>query len=64
MARTQPIHPWLVALLGLGMLAGLGLLAARLWSLQVAQSSQFRRSLDRQSLRSVRLPDRRLPLPE
>ena len=56
MPRTQPIHPWLVALLGLFMLLGFAVLAVRLWSLQVAQSYHFSKSLARQSLRSVRLP--------
>jgi penicillin-binding protein 2 len=55
--RTQTeIHVWRIALLGLAMLALLGVLVARLWSLQVARSGDFQRRLERQSLRSVRLP--------
>ena len=58
--RTQTvIHVWRIALLGLAMVALLGVLVARLWSLQVARSGDFQRRLERQSLRSVRLPGSR-----
>ena len=58
--RTQTvIHVWRIALLGVAMIALLGVLVARLWSLQVARSGDFQRRLERQSLRSVRLPGSR-----
>ena len=58
--RTQTeIHVWRIALLGVAMFALLGVLVARLWSLQVARSGDFQRRLERQSLRSVRLPGSR-----
>ena len=58
--RTQTeIHVWRIALLGLAMVALLGVLVVRLWNLQVARSGDFQRRLERQSLRSVRLPGSR-----
>jgi len=40
----------------IGMLAAFGFLIVQLWQIQVLRASEFRTSLDRQSMRRVRLP--------
>ncbi|HOE00914.1 MAG TPA: penicillin-binding protein 2 [Kiritimatiellia bacterium] len=50
------VHVWRLLLLWVALLALFGVLVHRLWSLQVAQSSEYQRRLVKQSLRSVRLP--------
>ena len=50
------VHVWRLLLLWLAMLGCFGALVFRLWSLQVAQGTEYQRRLAKQSLRSVRLP--------
>ena len=52
----QEVHIWRLLLLWGVMLGLFGLLAFRLWNLQVAQGMEYQRRLAKQSLRSVRLP--------
>ena len=59
MARDRhlpDVHVWRLLLLWLAMLGCFGALVFRLWSLQVAQGTEYQRRLAKQSLRSVRLP--------
>jgi len=53
--RTDVIH-LRIRLLLTGMLLAFGLLCIHLWRIQVLRSSEFSSSLDRQSIRRVRLP--------
>lgn len=55
----RQVHPWRLFFLWLAALGGFGLLAVRLWNLQVAQGMEYQRRLAKQSLRSVRLPGTR-----
>ena len=50
---------WRLLLLWLAMAGAFGLLAYRLWNLQVAQGMEYQHRLTRQSLRSVRIPGMR-----
>ncbi|MBR6021765.1 MAG: penicillin-binding protein 2 [Kiritimatiellae bacterium] len=61
-ARDRDIRvffPWRILGLGLAMLCALGLLATRLWTLQMEQEDIHLRRLAKQSLRSVRTPGTR-----
>lgn len=57
--EPQPLSNWRIALLGLVFLAGLALLGARLYRLQVVQSAAFEQRQMRQSVRRVLLPSPR-----
>jgi penicillin-binding protein 2 len=57
--EPQPLSNWRIALLGLLFLAGLTLLAARLYRLQVVQSDTYEQRQLHQSVRRVLLPSPR-----
>jgi len=57
--EPKPLSNWRIALLGLIFLAGLMLLVARLYRLQVVQSEAFEQRQTRQSVRRVLLPSPR-----
>lgn len=57
--EPKPLSNWRIALLGLIFLAGLGVLGARLYRLQVVQSGAFEQRQVRQSVRRVLLPSPR-----
>ena len=57
--EPKPLSSWRIALLGLFFLAGLALLGARLYRLQVVQSAAFEQRQMRQSVRRVLLPSPR-----
>ena len=54
-AELQLFFPWRLVILGVVMLSLAGVLAARLWKLQVTQAPMHQARLARQSLRSIRL---------
>ena len=57
--EPQPLSNWRIALLGLLFFAGLTLLGARLYSLQVVQSDKYEQRQMHQSVRCVLLPSPR-----
>ena len=57
--EPKPLANWRIALLGMFFLAGLVLLGARLYRLQVVQSAAFEQRQMRQSVRRVLLPSPR-----
>ena len=54
--NLQLFFPWRLALLALVMLACFGVLASKLWALQMTQPGVHQARMARQSIRSVRLP--------